>query len=208
MGSVTLTIANAAGTLDAHLDDVSGAFDDAVEPARRLLGAEGIDVVIIDAPDQTIPEWGVGGYTHGPHIIVVALDPSAVIAKQHVTTTLVHEFHHAMRWRGPGCDGSLAQMLVSEGMAQLFEEEVVGEAPFFSRVNITEDEIAQARAALYEPKFSQSKWFYGSDGITFAFGYTFGYQLCRAFASANGHKASELVDVPTQKVIELTARTA
>ena len=94
-------------------------------------------------------------------------------------------------------------MLVSEGMAQLFEEEVLGEAPFFSRAGITDDEIAAARAVLYEPDFSQKKWFFGADGITFSFGYTYGYRVCRAYANATGKPASGLIGVPSRKVLEL-----
>lgn len=202
---ITLNIVNAASTLDSHVIAVSEAFDFAVESARRLLRAEGIDVVVIDAPDQTIPEWGVGGYTYGPHVILVALDPSTSISRRHVEATLVHEFHHAMRWRGPGCEGNLAQMLVSEGLAQVFEEEVLGEAPFFSQVTITDREIAQARSALYEPKFSQAKWFFGAEDVTLHFGYTYGYRLCKAYALTTGQKASELVNVPTLKVVQLIA---
>ena len=33
------------------------------------------------------------------------------------------------------------------------------------------------------------------------FGYTYGYQLCRAYATASGKRASELVDVPTREVV-------
>jgi uncharacterized protein YjaZ len=200
---VNLFIANAGGTLDALVDATNEAFHAAVTPTQQLLGVEGVDVVVIDEPEMTIPEWGVGGYTYGPHTIVVALDPTARVDSHHIERTLVHEFHHAMRWRGPGCGGSLGQMLVSEGMAQLFEEEVFGEAPFFSRVSITDDEIAAARAVLHEPEFSQTKWFFGADGITFSFGYTYGYRICRAFANATGKSASELVGVPTREVLEL-----
>lgn len=162
-----------------------------------------MDAVVIDAPEMTIPEWGVGGYTYGPHIIIVGLDPAATVDSHHIERTLVHEFHHTMRWRGPGCGGSLGQMLVSEGMAQLFEEEVLGEAPFFSRVSITDDEIAAARAVLYEPEFSQTKWFFGADGITFSFGYTYGYRVCSAYANATGKPASKLIGVPSREVLEL-----
>jgi len=51
---VTLNIVNAASTLDSHLETVSEAFDSVVEPARRLLGAEGINGVVMNAPDQTL----------------------------------------------------------------------------------------------------------------------------------------------------------
>lgn len=199
---VNLFIANAGGTLDAHVNTVSAAFDAAKESARGLLNVEGVDVVVIDEPEQSIPEWGVGGYTYGPHVIVVALDPAASVSSHHIERTLVHEFHHTMRWRGQGCGGSLGQMLVSEGMAQLFEEEVFGEAPFFSRVSITDEEIAAARQVLYEPEFSQKKWFFGADGIVFSFGYTYGYRVCRAYADATGKSASELIGVSSQEVLE------
>jgi len=201
MRPITIHIANVSGRLDAHLDVVVTAFESATSLARGLLEAEGIDVLFLDAPDETIPEWGVGGYTYGPNVILVALDPAAALEKEKIETTLVHEFHHAMRWRGPGCGGNLAQMLVSEGMAQLFEEEALGAAPFFSRVRITDDDVAQAQSALYAQPFSQQKWFFGADGITKAFGYTYGYQLSKAYALAMGKKASELIDVPADEVM-------
>ncbi len=203
MRPVNLFIANAGGTLDALVDATNEAFRAAVTPAQQLLGVEGVDVLVIDAPDDAIPEWGVGGYTYGPHAILVALDPAATVDSRHIERTLVHEFHHTMRWRSQGCGGNLGQMLVSEGMAQLFEEEVLGEAPFFSRANITDGEIAVARSVMYEPQFNQKKWFFGADGITFSFGYTYGYRVCRAYANATGKPASELIGVPSREVLEL-----
>ena len=198
---VAMTIANSSGLLDPHLEVIVAAFESATSHAQTLLGAEGIDVLFVDAAGETIPEWGVGGYTYGPHVILIALDSAFALAQKTIETTLVHEYHHAMRWRGPGCGGDLAHMLVSEGLAQLFEEEALGEAPFFSRVAIKEDEVTRARASLYSQPFSQAKWFFGSDGITRHFGYTYGYQLCRAYATASGKRASELVDVPTREVV-------
>src|SRR5271169_453071 len=122
---------------------------------------------------RDVPEWGVGGYSYGRHVVLVALDPAVELEERRITATLVHEFHHAMRERGPGCGGTLASMLVSEGLAQLFEEEVTGEAPFYSRVAITDEEIALAHDSLHSRPFSQSKWFFGADGITRSFGYTY-----------------------------------
>ena len=203
MRPVNLFIANAGGTLDDLVDTINEAFQAAVTPSKELLDLEGVDVLVVDAPDDVIPEWGVGGYTYGPRAILVALEPRATIDHHHIERTLVHEFHHAMRWRGQGCGGSLGQMLVSEGLAELFEEQVLGEAPFFSRVSITDDEIAAARELLYEPEFNQKKWFFGAEGITSFFGYTYGYQLCRAYADATGKPASELIGVSSREVLEL-----
>ncbi len=202
MRPVDLFIANAGGTLDAHVDVVNEAFEVARKSAKNLLGVEGVDVIVIDEPEMTIPEWGVGGYTYGPHTIVVALDPAVAVEGLNIERTLVHEFHHTMRWRGPGCGGSLGQMLVSEGLAVLFEEEVFGEAPFFGRVGISDKEIAAARAELHDPTFSQKKWFFGNEGIIFAFGYTYGYQICKVYADATGRRASELIEVSSKEILE------
>jgi uncharacterized protein YjaZ len=202
MRDITLNIANVTGSLEPHIGVMSDAFESAVQSTRRLLGADAIDVMVIDAADMTIPEWGVGGYTYGPHVVLVALDPLFELTKRHIEASLVHEFHHAMRWRGPGCGGDLAQMLVSEGLAVLFEEEVLGEAPFYSRVPITDGEIALARESLSATPFHQAKWFFGDEGMTFGFGYTYGYRLCKAYSQAAGKKASDLVDVATSEVIE------
>jgi uncharacterized protein YjaZ len=199
---VTSHVPNSAGRLDRHLGLISAAFESSARSARDLLGADGIDVLFIDAPDEVIPEWGIGGSTYGPHVIIAALDPEfAGISQEHLVSTLVHEFHHAMRWRGPGCGGDLGDMLVSEGLAQLFEEEVLGAPPMYSQVQITADEIAQAYRELHQQPFSQAKWFFGAEGMTRMFGYAYGYRICRDYARSTAQRASELVNVPTPAVL-------
>jgi uncharacterized protein YjaZ len=194
-------VGNATGHLDRHLQTITASFNFASGRARELIGAEGIDVLFVDAPSDAIPEWGVGGYSYGRHVVLVALDPEVDLEERRITATLVHEFHHAMRERGPGCGGSLANMLVSEGLAQLFEEEVTGEAPFYSRVAITDREIALAQDSLRSQPFSPSKWFFGADDVTRSFGYTYGYQICRSYALSVKATAANLVLVPTDDVL-------
>ena len=201
MRPVTLHVANATRGLDAHVATIAGAFASAVETSQELLGLEGVDVVVIDDPKQTTVEWGVGAVTQGPHFIMMALDSSREITKYRVTTTLLHEFYHAMRWRGAECEGTLGRRLVSEGLAQLFEEQVLGEAPFLSRVNVSENEIRRANSALDDAQFDQGTWFDGNADVTKHFGYTYGYQLCRTYAQNSGTSAAELVDVDANEVL-------
>ena len=158
----------------------------------------------LSTPPTTQSPSGVWAATpHGPHVVLLAADPSASLDQRHIVSTLVHEFHHAMRWRGPGCGGNLAQMLVSEGLAQLFEEETLGEAPFYSRTPITDAEIAEARATLFEPEFSPSKWFFGAEGVARLFGYAFGYRICKEYARTESD-AAQLVDTPSRDIIEFS----
>lgn len=202
MQHLTSHLANSFGRLDPHKEVIAAAFESAVRTAGDLLQAEAIDVIFIASPNEAIPEMGVGGYTYGPHVIVVAIDPDNLnLSEEYLLTTLVHEFHHAMRWRGPGCGGDLGEMLISEGLAQLFEEEVLGAPPMYSQVSITEAEIGLAKLELHQQPCNQSKWFFGADGITRLFGYTLGYRMCNNYATSVRMRASELVKVPTREVL-------
>ncbi|HEY8081403.1 MAG TPA: DUF2268 domain-containing putative Zn-dependent protease, partial [Acidimicrobiales bacterium] len=74
------------------------------------------------------------------------------------------------------------------------------EAPFYSQVAITDDEIELANASLLTP-CNQSKWFFGADGITRCFGYTYGYRICRSFAQSVASSPADLLLVPTEDVL-------
>lgn len=169
-----------------------------------LLGLDSLDVFAIHAPDSTIPGWGCGGYTYSPHSVVIALDPSVNdVAK--VRATLVHEFHHVMRERGPGCGTSLRERMVSEGLAMLFEEEVLGEASEFAHQRISDDQLRLAIGALDEDPADEGRWFFHSEDIPLWFGYTVGYRWARAYAERRSVPASQLVDAPAGEVTELVA---
>jgi uncharacterized protein YjaZ len=103
---------------------------------------------VVDAPDECIPEVGLGGSTYGPHSIVLAVDPDRDIRPSDVLSTLVHEIHHAMRWRGSGCGSSLAERLVSEGLAQVFEFECTGQVPLYAQGDIGPNQRAKVIADL------------------------------------------------------------
>lgn len=63
--------------------------------------------------------------------------PDHAIDGAHVYSTLVHEIHHAMRWRGPGCGSTLRERLVSEGLAQTFEAECTGVVPLYAEGEVS-----------------------------------------------------------------------
>lgn len=203
-------VGSASGRLEPHLAVIEAAFQSATSYARERIRAEGIDVIFVDAPNDAIPEWGVGGATFNPYFILISVDPNFALNRLSIETTLVHEYHHAMRWRVSDFDGDLAQSLVSEGLAVLFEEECVGEPPFYSDANITEEEVAMANIDLHVQPFNQKKWFFGAEGITKAFGYTYGYRLCKKYSLAVGKSASELLGVSANEVlsVSLIARQA
>lgn len=145
---------------------------------------------------------GVGGYTYSPNVILVALDADFPLTEERLQRTFHHEFHHAMRWRGLGRGGNLDQMLVSEGLAQLFKKEVLGKSLFFSMTPVTDEEIAEAHAALYDGEFNQAKWFFGTDDDTRLFAYAYGYEPCKRYSLLSGKPAPPLTFTPTQEILE------
>ncbi|PKQ03227.1 MAG: hypothetical protein CVT72_15350, partial [Alphaproteobacteria bacterium HGW-Alphaproteobacteria-11] len=54
---------------------------------------------------------------------------------------LAHELHHVARIRGPGYAAEFGEALVSEGMAQVFEEELGFSTPFYA-ITLSPEELA------------------------------------------------------------------
>jgi uncharacterized protein YjaZ len=196
-----LHLPTGSGRFDpATLADVTTAFDRAIELTVSLIGLNDVDVAAIDAPDLTIAGWGCGGYTYGPHTVVLALDPAAQIQQGRIVPTLVHEFHHVVRERGPGCGSSLRERFVSEGLAMLFEEQVLGTASEFARQSVDAGDIAAAIAALDENPVDEGRWFFHASEVPLWFGYTVGYRWGRAHAASVSRSASELVNADAYEV--------
>jgi uncharacterized protein YjaZ len=170
-------VAGRAPRMHAALRAFEEPFQEAVAVCRSRLHAEAIDVHVIDAPDEVIPEWGLGGYTYGPHTVVIAVDPDRVLDPLNVFSTVVHELHHAMRWRGPGPGSSLRERLVTEGLAQVFEAETTQRPPFYAKGDLDEEDRALANRHLDEDPADEGRWFFGSKDVPRWFGYRLGYSV-------------------------------
>jgi uncharacterized protein YjaZ len=171
-------------------------FEKARQMCSDRLGATGIDVHVLDAPDECIPEWGIGGFTYGPHTIVLAVDPDHDIDATTIFSTLVHEMHHAIRWRGPGCGTTLGERLVSEGLAQVFESECTGRVPRYAQGEIRQEHRALALAAIREDPADDGRWFFGAADVPRWFGYRLGYSIVEERTNACGRDAAEMVHEP------------
>jgi len=170
------------------------------------LGANKIDVIFIYAPKSVIPEMGIGANSPGPHNIYVAFDPEFKdIKDEDIFLSIMHEAHHCMRWRDPGYGKTLGEAMISEGLATLYEEELSGKPPIYSQMNIQPEEIEEAKKMINHEKYDHAKWFFGTNEITRWFGYTYGYQLCKAYAVKTGKKASQLIHIDAQRMLDHTA---
>lgn len=183
------------------LQRVEEAFELAREHCSTLLDARDVDVHVMAAPDECIPQWGTGGFTQGPHAVLVAVDPNHDVQTDHLISTLVHEIHHAMRWRGPGCGTSVGERLVSEGLAEAFEVQCTGREPLYAVGQVEAAARAAARRALAEDPADEGRWFFGSADVPFWFGYRWGYELVNEALPRLGLTAAEAVLVPAADVL-------
>lgn len=123
MSSIKHYIANSTGELDNLTAMINESLALVIPIVEKELGADKIDIIFISAAALVIPEYGIGGNSPGPNHIYVSFDPqSAEITQEGLNETLFHELHHCMRWRNPGYGETLAEAMISEGIACLYEE--------------------------------------------------------------------------------------
>lgn len=178
------------------LEVVRESFERAVEICEQKLAATDVAIHVLDAPEECIPEWGLGADTYGPHSVVLSIDPDRDVDPMHVVSTLTHEIHHAMRWRGPGCGRTLGERLVTEGLAQVFEEQCVGATPLYAAGEVSAADLALALANVDEDPADEGRWFFGGGSLPHRFGYRVGYQLVRTRLEELGSGPAELVGEP------------
>ena len=152
-----------------------------------------LDIVVEADCRAVIPEIGIGGACFKASRIDLAIDPGNAhlpksIAHGELRRTLYHEFHHALRWRSAGYGTTLGEALVSEGLAQHFEQAVEGgSAPLTSHPDSAHDWARMTRQAapLLGREYDHASWFFGgkTDGMTLPrwAGYALGYALVGAF---------------------------
>jgi uncharacterized protein YjaZ len=178
------------------------AFHQAVDVCAARLGAADIAIHVLDAPDEVIPEWGVGGYTYSPHSVVLTLDPDHDINPDDVLSTLVHEIHHAMRWRGPGPGTSLEERLVTEGLAEVFEIEATGRQPLYAQGDVAPEHRELALSRLGEDPADDGRWFFGREDLPLWFGYRLGFAIASEGVRARDSTAADMVLEPAATFLD------
>ncbi len=193
-------VANSSGEFGAEiLDKIEAGFKEAVVIVKDKLNADKIDIIIVNAPMNVIPEIGIGGYSPGPYNIYVSLDPKfTTFTVEDLVLTILHESHHCLRWRKPGYGKTLGEAMISEGLATLFEEEHSGKPPIYAQVKIKQTEIEKARKNLDNEKYNHSDWFFGSKDVQRWFAYTYGYRLSKTYSEKVNKSAAELVNTPAK----------
>jgi hypothetical protein len=148
-------------------------FDGARDVCVERIGAEGIEIHVVDAPDECIPELGLGGYTFGPRSIVLAVDPDKLLRESDVYSTL----------------------------AQAFEHECTGRVPIYAQGGVSPEHRALALAALGEDPATEGRWFFGAADLPRWFGYRLGYVIVKDWLESQDRDAADAVHEPAESFL-------
>lgn len=206
-GPNQVRLADPAGVLGAQGTPAQALATDALARAAQALPVTGVTVTLIPDAARAIGGWGFGGRTFSASTVEIYIDPTLPDLAQRLPERLpplvVHELHHAMRWRGPGYGRTLLEAMVSEGLADHFAVDVLA-AP----VPPWSDAFARGQTASYlelaRPEFDSSaysheRWFFeaGLPQLPRWTGYTLGWRLVETYRAAHpGSSAASLVHTP------------
>jgi hypothetical protein len=194
-----------------RLDAIVGWLEDAARDAAPPLAIERLDVLIVPG-DHLIPGWDCNGVARGPWRVTITVDPACDGHEKRPLDTqlraiLAHELHHARRWRDPGYGETLGEALVSEGLAQCYEEQMGCPTPNYAlavRGPALSTLARLARGELASASYDHGTWFFGSKAdptFPWSGGYSLGYVIVRRWLDDAGMSASSAVAVAASDIV-------
>jgi uncharacterized protein YjaZ len=217
-GQTTLTEEEMFQTHVVQFEDKENVIGESVPTIRAIIESTlrqvikvvpltAVRIIVVPDPKRTIPNYGIGGYTPNANTVFIYLDLAfpefSRVVSERLPSTLVHEFHHCMRWRGPGYGRTLFEALITEGLAEHFALELLGASRPWSNA-FPREETAKF-LALAQPEFDSTtynhpRWFFGRDHTLPRWtGYTLGFRLVEAYKEQHpGATAVTLVHMPAR----------
>lgn len=209
--NIHLHILRASGRFEPYLHDLEQTIKGAVEKTSVHIDLHPIDIVVYDNPRQVIRGFGHGARTHNPYTIRVSLDPEfpyfvKTVMGNELPRAISHELHHTVRWKAVGYGKTLLEVLVTEGLACRFEQEVWGgsPSPWASALSPAKQKKLAPRAQreYQRTDYNHGEWFFGMGSIPRWAGYALGYQLIGAYLMEHPDQtAATLVGTPPQAFV-------
>jgi Predicted Zn-dependent protease (DUF2268) len=185
MGTWSIHLLNARGKLDGYVGRVTRALARAEADLRDVCHSVMVDIIVRAAEGPQPPEFAVLGWSFQAGKIELKLDihnPNlGAVLEPALRKTVFHEFHHVLRWDGPGYGETLGEALVSEGLAQHFVHQLEACAPEPWEIAVPRSRLKEyapkAGASYDDSEYSHSEWFFGSGDLPNWLGYSLGHRL-------------------------------
>ena len=200
--NINVLILNASKRFDSFASAIQTQTKKAIDLALTKIPLSDVDIVFSFNPIETVSHLGFGGYTPDANTVLISVDTNFEKLAQTIETelvhTLLHEFHHVMRWRSVGYGDTLGEAIVTEGLGDQFDVEMTGSAPQKWATALSSDELSKlfsrAQPLLSEP-YDHAAWFFGSESehLPKWGGYAIGYFLIQKYLEVHPEKhASDL----------------
>jgi uncharacterized protein YjaZ len=165
---------------------------------------------------KTIPDVGIGGYTHAASgEVKITMDQRSPVGLRPLLTVwlpvaLAHELHHSKRiLDGPGYGITLLEAMITEGSAEAFVRETYPHAPRRPWVQpLAPEQEAdvweRARPLLHKSEglAGHERWFFGGRDLPRWAGYRIGYAIARAYLERHPERtAAELATMRAEDVL-------
>jgi len=191
-------------------EKVASTLKKAVQQANSLLQNSECNIVVLANPDFVIPEEGIGAMSWGTDWIRIDIDANnkdlAKNIAENLPPAIAHELHHVARERSVGYGKTLGEVLITEGLAQAFEEFLYEDRKPLYAHYLSKKELAtvwkKAEKNLGSKDFDHNEWFYGSGNLKRWAGYSLGYDIVSQFLQTNSkHNPVTLVGTSAREII-------
>lgn len=187
-------------------------LENSMKIANEKLQHKDCNIVVLADSDGVIPEEGLGAHAWGSDYIRIFVDPNTSIGlktaiKKYLPGAIAHELHHSRRSLDIGYGHTLGEALISEGLAQVFQEDLYPDVEVLYAHNLSESELkdawAEVKMILDSTEYDHDSWFFGSEKIKRWTGYSLGYDIVRKYISRHSEEnATTLVDTPAKTLLD------
>lgn len=185
----------------------------AVKKANKLLNHADCNILVFADADKVIPEEGIGGLSWGSDWVRIDVDPNykkgvAKAIAENMPGMIAHELHHVCRGSSVGYGDTLGEALVTEGLAQLFEEFLYPNRKVIYAHYLTPKEVSQAwkkaQPLLKSKQYNHGDWFFGKDELKRWTGYSLGYDIVQQYIKKHStENPATLVNTPISSFLKL-----
>ncbi len=210
--SMNLHILKASGRLLPFEAELISAFNEVSKRIEGKLLLPNVDVLMLDNPNNVIPEMGIVGYAVTANLVYINMDPNSSHLKEHlhdeVVNHMTHELHHCARIHAIGYGKTLLEAMVSEGLADQFDIEINHHEPSPWSVALKPEQfdvlLNRASVDFDNPNYGHAAWFFGSEekDLPRWAGYSLGFEIVRRYMEKSGKTAVELVATPAKAFVE------
>ncbi|MCX6780521.1 MAG: DUF2268 domain-containing putative Zn-dependent protease [Candidatus Magasanikbacteria bacterium] len=209
--NINSVILNASKRFDPFVVAIQSQTKKAIDLALTKIALHDVDIVFSLNPIETVAHLGFGGYTPDANTVLISVNTDFEKLGETIETelihTLLHEFHHAMRWRSVGYGDTLGEAIVTEGLGDQFDVELTGGAPQKWATALSAEELSKlflrAKPLLGE-SYEHAAWFFGSESEELPKwgGYALGWFVVGKYLEAHPEKhASDLHAVSAAEIL-------